>query len=47
MINKAFRILFKNPSQIADKVNVDLSLRPNQLSDKDYYKITEYFEKKL
>jgi len=47
MVNKAFNSLFKNPLQIAKKMNIDLSLRPNQLSEQEYYKITEYFEKKF
>ena len=47
MINKAFKELFKKPIEIAKKININLSLRPNQLSEKEYYKITEYFEKKL
>ena len=47
MVNKAFKELFKKPIEIARKINVNLSLRPNQLSEKEYYKITEYFEKKL
>ena len=47
MVNKAFKSLFKNPLQIAKRMNIDLSLRPNQLSEQEYYKITEYFEKKF
>jgi len=47
MINKAFKELFKKPIEIAKKININLNLRPNQLSEKEYYKITEYFEKKL
>ena len=46
MVNKAFNSLFKNPSQIAKKIKIDLTLRPNQLTEHEYYKITEYFEKK-
>jgi 16S rRNA (adenine1518-N6/adenine1519-N6)-dimethyltransferase len=46
MINKAFKSLFENPLQVAKKMKIDLSLRPNQLSEQEYYKITEYFEKK-
>jgi len=47
MINKAFKELFKKPIEVAEKININLSLRPNQLSEKEYYKITKYFEKKL
>jgi len=46
MVNKGFRELFKNYSEVAKKINIDLNLRPNQLSEKDYYNITECFEKK-
>jgi len=47
MINKAFNSLFKKPEVIANKIKIDLSLRPNQISEIQYYKITESFEKKL
>jgi len=47
MINKAFKEIFKDPLQVANKININLSLRPNQLTEKEYYKITEFFEKKL
>jgi len=47
MINKAFRTLFKKPSEIEKKINLNLSLRPNQISEKEYYKITEYLEKEI
>jgi len=47
MVNKAFKELFQKPIKIAEKININLSLRPNQLSAKEYYKITKYFEKKL
>jgi len=44
MINKAFKEIFKNPSEVAKKINVDLNLRPNKLTENDYFKITEFFE---
>jgi len=47
MINKAFKILFNDPTLIAKKINVNLNLRPNKVSEKEYYKITEYFEKEI
>ena len=47
MINKAFKTLFKNPAEIEKKINLDLSLRPNQVSEKEYFKITEYLEKEI
>ena len=45
MINKSFSKLFKNSINIAKKLNIDLTYRPNQLSDDDFYNITEKFEK--
>ena len=47
MVNKAFNILFKKPYLVAEKNKIDLSLRPNQISEKQFYKITESYEKKL
>ena len=47
MINKTFNTLFNKPKLVAEKIDIDLSLRPNQISERQYYKITEYFEKKL
>ena len=44
MINKAFSILFKNPLNIAKEININLKLRPNELTKEEYYKITEHFE---
>ena len=44
MINKAFKQLFKKPLEVAKKINIDLSLRPNQLSENEYFKITKVFE---
>ena len=45
MINKAFNKLFKDSNKVAKEIKIDLSLRPTQISEKQYYKITEYFEK--
>ena len=45
MINKAFKNLFPKEKLISEKIKIDLSLRPNQISEKQYYEITEYFEK--
>ena len=45
MINKAFKSIFSDSVDMSKKMNIDLSLRPNQISDKKYFKITEYFEK--
>ena len=45
MINKAFKTLFKEPNSIAKKIKINLNLRPNKISEREYYKITEYFER--
>ena len=45
MINKSFTKLFKNSEILSQKLNIDLSLRPNQLNENDFYKIVEYYEK--
>ena len=45
MINKSFSKLFKNSEHLSQKLNIDLSLRPNQLNENDFYKIVEYYEK--
>ena len=47
MINKAFKTLFKDPLLIAEKLQIDLNLRPNKITEKEYFKITEYFEKEI
>jgi len=45
MINKGFLELFDNSSNFITKFNLNLSLRPNQLKEDHYYKITEFYEK--
>jgi len=47
MINKAFIKLFKKPFVVAEKINVKLNLRPNELSENEYFKITEFFENEI
>ena len=47
MINKAFQNLFENPLDAAKKINIDLSLRPNKLSENEYFQITELYEKQI
>ena len=47
MINKGFNQLFKKPLDVAKKININLSLRPNELTEKEYFKITEFFENQL
>ena len=45
MINKAISRLFKNPKILSQTLNIDLSLRPDQLSEKDFYRVAEFYEK--
>ena len=47
MINKAFKELFKKPQEVAAKININLGLRPNELTENEYFKITECFEKQI
>ena len=44
MINKAFNKLFKDPFKVAKMMNINLNLRPNNLTKSEYFKITEFFE---
>jgi 16S rRNA (adenine1518-N6/adenine1519-N6)-dimethyltransferase len=45
MINKGFNKLFKDASNVAKKIKIDLTLRPSQLTLNNFYKITEFYEK--
>ena len=47
MINKAFAELFENPIEIAKTLNIDLNLRANELTENEFFKITEIFENQL
>ena len=44
MIKKPFGQIFKNPNQIAKKLNINLNLRPQNISLDNYYKITKEYE---
>ncbi len=44
MIKKPINQIFKNSNQIAKKLNIDLSLRPQNLSPNTYYEITKEYE---
>ncbi len=44
MIKKPINQIFKNSNQIAKKLNIDLSLRPQNLSPDTYYEITKEYE---
>ena len=39
------KMIFNNSENIADKLNIDLNLRPQNLNLETYYKIAEEFEK--
>ena len=45
MINKGFKQLFINPLVIVKKIEINLELRPSELTENEYFKITEFFEK--
>ena len=45
MINKSFRKLKINHNKFIKNNKIDLKLRPEQINEKIYYKIAEYFEK--
>ena len=40
-----FNLLFKNNVDIINKLKIDLNLRPHNLSQETYYKLTEEYEK--
>ena len=44
MIKKPLSQIFQNPYQIAKKFNINLNLRPQNLSHDTYYKITKEYE---
>jgi len=44
MIKKPFNQIFKDSDQIAKKLNIDLNLRPQNLSPDTYYKIAKEYE---
>ncbi len=45
MIKKPFNQLFINDTKIANKLGIDLNLRPQNLNFETYYKLTEEYEK--
>ena len=48
MINKNFKKkLFNNSLKLSEKLKLDLSFRPSQISSNQYYKIAQYYEKSL
>ena len=47
MIKKPLKLLFKNYEKIAEELNLDLNLRPQNLSSLTYYKICSCYERLL
>ena len=45
MIKHPLKLLFKNYETVAKDLSLDLSLRPQNLSNNTYYKICSYYEK--
>ena len=45
MIKKPFNVIFNGKSEIAEKLDIDLNLRPQNLSLNDYFLLTEEYEK--
>ena len=45
MINKNFKKLFNENMSISKNLNLDLSVRPEELNYEAYYKIAEQYEK--
>ena len=44
MINKAFRKIFINYKKYAKKLDLELSLRPSEISEEKYFKIVKEYE---
>ena len=44
-IKKPFNQLFKDANQIAERLNIDLNLRPQNLNHQDYYSLAKELEK--
>ena len=47
MINKTFKKLKIDDDKFIKDHNIDLTLRPEKISENLFYKITEFYEKKL
>ena len=45
MIKKPLNILFKNAKPIIEKLELDLNLRPQNLTPEKYFEICDEFEK--
>ena len=47
MIKKPLKFLFKNFHDLENKLNLDLNLRPQNLDDITYYKISKIYESSI
>ena len=45
MIKKPFKQLFSNNSNLSNELNINLNLRPQNLSFETYYKLANEYEK--
>ena len=45
MIKKPFRQVFSNDIKIAEKLKIDLNLRPQNLTNNTYYELANEYEK--
>ena len=45
MIKNPFRQLFLNSEEISKKLNINLNLRPQNLSTRQFYEIIQEYEK--
>ena len=44
MINKPFKQLFNNRSEVLNRLKINLNLRPQNLSKEIYFEITKEYE---
>ena len=44
MIKKPLNILFKNPKKVIEKLNLDISCRPQNLNPLVFFKIAKEYE---
>ena len=44
MLKKSFNKIFNQPKIISEKFNIDLNLRPQNLSHETYYKLAKEYE---
>ena len=45
MLKKPFNQVFNNAKEVADKFNIDLNLRPQNLEPEMYFKLVKEYEK--